>query len=322
MAGHTSTILILTNSKDATADYLMEKLQHQGLPLVRWDTDDLIGRVRVAYSVGDPAVLWEGRWYRPQDFTAVWNRRPERIKHTSIDATPEGEFVLDEWSEVLEGFLAHIAPPRWMNHPSSNAIAAHKLGQLTLARSLGLAVPDTLVTQEPLGLREFYNRHGGKIVVKPLSKGYVERSGEERDSLIYTNRVLEKHLDDLADLSECPTLFQQYIDKRSDVRLTVVDASYHAVELVGEDDGVQRCDIRRDNMHDVRYREISLPEEIRSQVAKMIARYRLRFAAIDFAVAGDGHWYFLEINPNGQWAWMDLEGATDIASSFVRSFTS
>lgn len=244
MAGHSPTTLILTNSKDATADYLEEMLDRRGLPSVRWDTDDLVGRIRVAYAVGAPVVLWEGRRYRPEDFAVVWNRRPERLRYPPLEATPEGEFILDEWSEALEGFLTHVAPARWMNHPSSNAMAAHKLAQLTVAQSLGFAVPDTLVTQDPGELRAFYGRHGGRIVVKPLSKGYVERPGGETDTLIYTNRVSEGHLADLGDLPACPTLFQELIPKRADVRLTVVDANYHAVELKAEDDGSQRCDIR------------------------------------------------------------------------------
>ena len=317
MAGHTSTILILTNSKDATADYLVTILRRHGQRLVRWDTDSLVDRIRVAYSIGAPTVFWDGHWYRPEDFTVVWNRRPERLKHSPLEAMPEGRFILDEWSEALEGFLSHIAPARWVNHPSSNAMAAHKLGQLTIARTLGFAVPDTLVTQESEELREFYGRHSGTIIVKPLSRGYVERTGNEADSLIFTNRVLEEHLANLDDLSSCPTLFQEFIPKLADIRLTVVDADYHPVELKAEDDGVQRCDIRRDNMQDVRYQEISLPDEVYSRVRMLMGHYRLRFGAIDFAVANDGRWYFLEINPNGQWAWMDLEGASNIASSFV-----
>jgi len=321
MAGHTPTTLILTNSRDATADYLTERLDRRAAAFVRWDTDVLIDRVRVGYSVGAPSVLWEDRWYRADDFTTVWNRRPERLRHLPIEATPEGEFVLDEWSEALEGFLAHIAQIRWLNHPSSIAMAAPKLAQLSAAHSLGFAVPETVVTQEPETLREFYGRHNGKIVVKPLSKGYVKRGDNRPDCLIYTNRLSEEHLAELSDLGVCPTLLQQYVDKRFDVRLTVVDGHYHPVEMRAEEDGVQRCDIRRNNMKDVAYRGISLPDEIGSRVAMLMAHYRLRFAAIDFAVTEDGRWYFLEINAAGQWAWLDLAGATDIAESFVRSFS-
>ena len=67
--------------------------------------------------------------------------------------------------------------------------------------------------------------------------GHVGRPDDQRDSLIYTNRVSEEQLAQLDDLSVCPSLFQRLIEKRSDVRITVVDGVCHAVELIALDDG-------------------------------------------------------------------------------------
>ncbi len=140
------------------------------------------------------------------------------------------------------------------------------------------------------------------------------------DALIYTNQVASSHLIDLSDLPNCPTLFQKKIDKQCDVRITVVDDEIHAYELLAkEPDGNQRCDIRRNNMEDVEYRPISLPTRIDSLVRKLMVRYALRFSAIDMAVSTDGTWYFFEVNPNGQWAWLDLYAGAEIYKSFVNS---
>jgi hypothetical protein len=50
--------------------------------------------------------------------------------------------------------------------------------------------------------------------------------------------VTSDQLKNLDDLPTCPTLFQQYIEKRCDVRITVVDENIHAVEMsVCEPDG-------------------------------------------------------------------------------------
>jgi len=100
-----------------------------------------------------------------------------------------------------------------------------------------------------------------------------------------------------------------------------MDSEIHAVELLASDKpGEQRCDIRRNNMADVTYREISLPESIEDRICKLMAHYGLRFAAIDMAVSTNGEWYFFEVNPNGQWAWLDITGGMNIASSFVKAF--
>ena len=315
-------LLILSNSEDVTADYLASVLARNRVAFLRLDTDTVLRQVAFAYEGGGPRLRVDGTWYGPGAFSNVWYRRPERLKHPEADDSPEGRFVLEEWAEAIEGFLALIDQARWMNHPSQNVRASHKLEQLGRAASLGLAVPDSLVTQDPDRLRAFFARHSGRVIVKPMASGYVERPAGERDSLVYTNLVRVEHLGDLTELRACPTLFQEFVDKEFDVRITAVDGVLHAIGLTArEPDGSQRCDIRRNNMEDVSYHPVDLPAPVRSGLASLLAAYGLRFAAIDMAVARGGEWVFFEVNPNGQWAWLDLAGATDIAASFVDAFS-
>ncbi|MFA6241782.1 MAG: hypothetical protein WC655_12690 [Candidatus Hydrogenedentales bacterium] len=315
-------ILIITGTQDATADYLLPFLVRSGFACLRLDTDTLLSRSCFSYEAGIPVIEWEGCRHSPEVFSNVWYRRPERLEDERFSGSPEGQYVLDEWAAALEGFLAHIPKARWMNHPSCNAAASRKLEQLSTAQILGLRVPDTLLTQNESKLRKFFADHNGRVVVKPLSTGYIKRSGEQTDSLIYSNLVPEAFLHSLEDLSLCPTLFQQFIDKKSDVRITVVDEDMIAVELCGLDDnGVQLCDIRRNNMKGVSYSRVPLPPDVQSSLAALVRNYGLRFAAIDMVVSRDGEWYFLEVNPNGQWAWLDLALGPRIAESFVKAFS-
>jgi hypothetical protein len=101
------------------------------------------------------------------------------------------------------------------------------------------------------------------------------------------------------------------------VRLTVVDKDVHAVELTAQDDGRQRCDIRRHNMERVKYRTLSLPGDVDSMIRRLMTSYGLRYAAIDMVVAQDGRWYFLEINPNGTMGMARL-GRGDEHFEFIR----
>lgn len=314
-------LLILTNSQDATADYLVPILADAGIPLKRLNTDTLLTDTSIVFRPGKPVLMTELDELTPPDVHNIWYRRPEQLKDARFADSPEGRYAIDEWSEAIEGFLAHVPMRRWMNHPSANASASHKLEQLTTAKSLGFNIPDTLVTKDAAEAREFFERHDGQVVVKPMSGGYIERDGEN-DSLIYTNRVEKHHLESAGDLGHCPTLFQRLLPKRSDVRITVVDAVVHAIELhaMGGDGG-QRCDIRRNNMSDVEYTQIELPQSVASLVRRLVSHYGLRFAAIDMAVDLDGEWHFLEVNPNGQWAWLDLSAGTTISHSFVRAFS-
>jgi glutathione synthase/RimK-type ligase-like ATP-grasp enzyme len=315
-------LLILSNCQDATSDYLAGILRQQSVDFFRFDTDVGLENATFEYSVGCPRLNIDGRCFTPDNFTNVWYRRPERLKHPKIDDSPEGKLTLEEWTECLEAFLAHIPRQRWVNHPSANVAASQKLEQLTTARRLRFDVPDTLVTQDARQLKDFFHKHHGKLIAKPLSVGHVERKDSNQDTIIYTSEVEAQHLDELVDLGSCPTLFQQRVDKVSDIRITVVDRDIHAIELIAkESDGSQRCDIRRNNMDDVNYRKIELPTNVATKIISLTEHYGLRFAAIDMAVTTRGEWIYFEINPNGQWAWMDLAGVSNISASFVRAFS-
>ena len=315
-------LLIVTNETDATADYLLPRLTEARIPFVRFDTNTALERVAFSYAPSNPSLKIDRKWYGPDDISNVWYRRPERLLSSKIPDTPEGKCVLDEWSESLEGFFAHIPRIRWMNYPAANALASRKLEQLSKAQQFGLMIPDTIVTQDSEALRAFFSKHDGEVIVKPLGRACVERPDSELDSIIFTNRVKESDLENLDDLAQCPTLFQQSIRKLSDVRITIVDGEIHTYELTAKDlDGRQRCDIRRNNMADVVYREIRPPQDVSESLLRMVNHYGLRFAAIDMAVSDDEQWCFFEVNPNGQWAWLDLCAGARIYESFCKSFS-
>jgi hypothetical protein len=311
-------LLILTGSADVTASYLAEKLDAAGVAFLRLDTDTCAGRASVGYRLGRPILRLDDRELDAQDVTNVWLRRPREVKITIEGDEAERAHVANEWAEVIEGFLAHIPHERWMNHPTANVRASHKLEQLTRVSACGLRVPETLVTQSREELDAFWEAYDGRIIVKPIASGYLERRDASVAS-IYTSRVLRKHLVG-APLAPCPTLFQEEIVKAYDVRVTIVDDRMTSVAMHRPIDGDQIVDIRRDNMEGVRYARCAMPDGVQEKLHKLLRSYHLRFAAVDLAVTAGGEWVFFEINPNGQWAWLDLAGATDIWKDFADVF--
>lgn len=315
-------VLVVSNTQDATASFLIPLLDQAGIEVLRFDTDNIVPHLSVEYRTGQAEIKIDNRLLKPSMINHIWYRRPEQLVSPLFNDSPEGDYARLEWTEFLECFLAHIPPSNWMNHPSRNTLASRKLEQLSTASKLGFLVPETLATQEASKLQSFFRQHDSQVIVKPMSTGYVERPDEVSDTLIYTNQVLESHLVDLSSLKNCPTLFQQFIQKESDIRITVVDEEVHAVELKALDlSGKQRCDIRRNNMADVSYENITLPSSIKEKILRLMQHYKLRFGAIDMAITTDGQWIFFEINPNGQWAWLDQLADASIANSFVRAFS-
>jgi len=313
-------LLVITNSLDVTADYLCKKIASASISVTRINSDQIDSKCSVLFKDLKPQISWNSAPFFADDISSVWFRRPKPIviPKKGIDES-ESLNIQAEWSEAIEGFLSHIPASKWINYPSANVGASHKIEQLSRAQKFGLKTPFTIVTQDIKELAAFWNQCSGKVIIKPLASGYLERDFTGDDTLIYTNLIKKEHLNSES-LGNCPCLFQEAVEKVVDVRVTVVDNDLHAVSLSAADNGVQRLDIRRYNMSDVRYQNCFIPEKVSAQLLKYLQSYGLRFAAVDFVIDKNDDWLFLEINPNGQWAWLDLAGVTDIAGSFIKAF--
>lgn len=310
------TVLVLSNRQDQTADYLCAKMLIAGLDFVRLDTEYTTSSCSIsAASTGSHLVI-NGRPLRSSEVGTIWYRRPEPPRHSEDSSdTGQQKFALLEWTAALEGFLAQVPLERWVSHPARIMAAGSKLEQLVRASGYGFLVPDWVCTTSADEARAFVARHKD-VIAKPLYSGYIEREPPLTDSVIYTSRVRENHFELFPSALGAPTLFQKEIREGVDVRVTVVDGRMVAVALTRNEDA---SDIRRNNMSDVRYSAVEIPPDLEKRIIKLSNSYQLRFSALDFMKKGDD-WYFLEINPNGQWAWLDLVGASEIYRLFLSSF--
>ncbi|MBD2207452.1 hypothetical protein H6G33_34465 [Calothrix sp. FACHB-1219] len=316
-------IVILSNSLDVTVDYVCSKLEQNRCDYVRLNTDELIEKAELLFRPNKLSLSLGHLKLVPEEITSVWYRRPQPLKLPASEYFEKGEqaHTRSEWSAAIEGFLSHIPAELWINHPKNNALASSKLEQLSRAQRLGLTIPKTLVTQSWEQAIQFWKECEERLVIKPLSHGYIERDDPQEDTIIFTNEVtLDKLYENQEILSLCPTLFQKKVDKLCDVRVNVIDEETIAIAIYSsEQNKLQAIDIRRSNMRGVRYESIDLPSQLKDKILNLCRSYGLRFAAIDMAISIDAEWLFFEINPNGQWAWLDLEGVTDIASSLLRA---
>ena len=315
-----NAILILTNSEDATSDYLEAYLRDAHVHVVRFNTDVDLHSTDFTFSCERQKVSWVSASLQPDKVSNLIFRRPKPFKPEIDSSHYHRSHAADEWAEAWEGFLAQIHFRRWINHPSRNFISSHKLDQLIKASSYGFRVPESLVTNNQQKALDFFHTQRSGVIIKPLASGFIERADPKEDSIIYTVELNDDSLPVLDHLFSCPVLFQEKIIKHLDVRVTVLDKKMAAIGLKGVDrNGIQRLDIRRNNMTDVEYIPIVVPVRIQEAIYRIMKHYELRFAAIDFAINDQGEWIFFEINPNGQWAWLDLEGGFCIADIFVNS---
>ena len=167
-------LLFLTNSTDATCDYLREIAEEKHIEYIRFDTDFENENVQVNYSSSINIYLNLKKYTQsPADVHCVWNRRPEKIHAGNFGDTPFDEHYRDEWRHAIDGFFKQIHPTKWVNHPFHNALAISKIEQLHRAKRFAFDIPETLVTQDYAEFKRFYDKHGGSVITKPISHGYI-----------------------------------------------------------------------------------------------------------------------------------------------------
>jgi glutathione synthase/RimK-type ligase-like ATP-grasp enzyme len=296
-------ILIVTNREDQTADWLILELEQRGAEYARFNTEGFPGATTLSWASDASPTLTSSRYEIDlSTVSAVWYRRPIPADVTLWPNPERGRWALGETRAALEG-IWRTMEALWVNHPDDNRRASTKVEQLHRARRLGFRVPRSLVTNDRARVRAFASLCGEPgLICKPLEEGLLEFAGP--DIVFFTSRFALTPDDTLEDFGPEPYLFQEFIDKLYDVRVTVIGDRVFATRIESQATETGRTDWRQAGA-EARHAVETLPEELSGRCLDLIRSYNLRFAAIDLAYAADDGYVFFEINPNGQWAWLE-----------------
>ena len=122
---------------------------------------------------------------------------------------------------------------------------------------------------------------------------------------IYTHRVEEEHLQNLEGVRHVPCMFQERVEKKFELRITVVGKQIFTAEIHSQLSPRTRDDWRRYDLQNTPHRVHDLPPAIAESCFNLLSHYQLNFGAIDMIVTPDDRYVFLELNPNGQWLWIE-----------------
>ncbi|MGA2260160.1 MAG: MvdC/MvdD family ATP grasp protein [Acidobacteriota bacterium] len=296
-------VLVLSTIADVATDEVIRRLAAHNTLHRRINTEDFPFSRTFAYRPKTkPEEYWMLTEHDPLPIpTAVWYRRVRSAPKP--DGMDEGvyAFCLRENRAALLGSIMGLTA-RWMSHPAAVWQAEYKPFQLSLATKLGLAIPATVVTNDPLIIRKSFAEFE-RMVVKPTRSGHLTQSGQH--FAIYTSQVLEQHLDELDSAKLCPAVYQALVPKRFDLRVTIVGHRVFAAAIDSQSDPMAMIDWRQTGNARLTHHPVTLPEAVTSKLLSMMESLHLAFGAIDMIEKPDGTYVFLEINPNGQWLWLD-----------------
>ena len=300
-------ILILGSRYDLTCDLVVSALRRKGAPYLRLNSEDLPAtRLDLEPTTSTLSVgLGEAEFQVSNETVrSVLFRRPTFLRSYADSACdPRGALLRTHWAAFMRNLVV-IESALWVNHPGNTYLAEHKALQLRRAVSLGFAVPRTRVANTVAAVPAVSDGVG-PIVVKGLDAVLI-REGD-RETFGFTQFVEPRSLVE-EDLQAAPVILQEALQRKTDFRVTVVGDLVFAVEITRSGEriaGDWRCVSREAD-----YRPRGLPRDVEQRCIELVKLLGLHVGAIDLALQ-DGTYYFLEINPTGEWAW--LVNATGLA---------
>ncbi len=196
----------------------------------------------------------------------------------------------------------------WVNDPDRDEFASRKMYQLKLASELGLRVPRTCITNSPEQARSFIAANPGGVIYKPF--------GGTPETWRETRLVRTEDLELLDCVQTAPVIFQEAIGGGCDIRVTVIGNQLFPAQILARESAYE-FDFRIDSSNAPTSVHV-LPDRVVQQLLSVMSRLGLHYGAIDLRLSPEGDYVFLEINPAGQWLFVEYATGQPISEALAQ----
>ncbi len=315
------TILLITARFDPAADLLMNELHRRSVPCFRWNTYEYpLESVLTYRASGDGfagQIHSDDRSLDINDIGSIWWQWDQPAGFPDGLAPGERRFAETEAQQALSA-LTTVTDAVWINHPINERRAKSKPAQLFTARELGFDIPRTVVTNDPNEVRRFVENSPRQVIYKGLSQPRDMEAGK----VFFTGVLTPERLAKIDSIRITPGIFQERVDKAYELRVTVVGSRMFSVKIDSQAHSETTLDWRR-SLHDVAYEPVELPRNIEDRLTRFMEDFGLIYGAFDLIVTPEGEYVFLEINPSGQFMWLEyatgLEITAELADLLIKS---
>lgn len=319
-------VLLLTHSGDFyTIDLVEAALRRRGADALRVDTDRFPTGLELSarFAAGTRSfflALEDGNGRKREvaldRVPAVWARRlwpgrlpPDVDPRFASHCRQQSRTAFFDTLSLLEG--AH-----WVNAIQPLFRAESKLLQLKVAQEVGLLLPETVITNAPDEARALYERTGKRAVTKLL--GALSQTMNATGAFVYTSKLDDEDMSALDGLALCPQIFQALVDKREELRVIVVGERCFAGAIDASKSARGTVDWRlTEPGSGVSWTEATLPPDVEAKLLALCRALSLRYVAVDLIVTPAGEHVFLEVNPAGEWGWLERDLGLPIADAIA-----
>lgn len=289
-------ILVVSYPGDDHTERVVARLEAAGREVVTVDLADF-PRTSLALGYGGPGTgtAWRAGAHDLRGARAGWWRRVRPFVPDDAVGDPEHRaFVVSETGQAVLGLLDAL-PCTWVNPPGRDEAAHRKTLQWAVAAEVGLELPRTLVTNDPAEARAFVGELGLDRVV---FKAFLASSEAWRE----TRLVRAAELAQLDAVRYAPVIFQELVHG-PDLRVTVVGDEVLAAEIDATASSYP-VDMRM-VVGESTVRAVELPDGVVAALRALLDRLGLRYGAVDLRRTPEGRYVFFEVNPAGQWLFVE-----------------
>lgn len=229
------------------------------------------------------------------------------LRENSDDTEEEGvsletRFAKNESRRAFLSLLS-VLNCKWVNRKETIVrISSNKLYQQQIAQKCGLQTPQTLVSNDPVSVVAFSEKENG-LLLKTL--GYIKLDAVGNDFL-YSERFSHEELSNShAAIQSCPVFAQQYVEKRFEYRVMVIGHRVLACRIDSQASPMTKTDWRHYDFDNVEHLRADLPQSVQERLVRFMRKIELNYGALDLIETPDGDYVFLEVNPCGQWGWIE-----------------
>jgi glutathione synthase/RimK-type ligase-like ATP-grasp enzyme len=323
-----STVLVITNDHDEHADAVIKELDRRAIRVFRFHPEEFPDACSISMEIRDGRIDGEIRNARHRvafhDLCAAWYRRSRALfaplPSLNLLQGDLENFVKVQSSVTLAALFGSLQT-LWVGQPFKLRRAEVKTLQLAEASKAGLLTPATLISNDPERAAAFVETlENTDCAIKPLIATRVD--GAEGARLPLTTTLPRGHAVD--SVAAAPTIFQPYIEKAYELRCVVMGEKILSAKLNSQDKESARKDWRAAAVEeggDVEYEAFDLPEPVQAALHRMMRSFEINFASIDLIVTPKGEFVFLDLNPNGQWLWLEEELGLPLVASMANLLT-
>lgn len=328
-------ILIVSESSDQSTNEVINWLIFWRIEFIRINENDFIKiydiEVNNSLNTSITFSVNKGRIINTNDISSYWFRRGffNFFDADHLNLQLKNKEIENKIKTNLKAEISRIGELFQSILESKNKIGSsytadnNKLIHLSAAKSINLKTPQSMVCTSKKNLKFFFDKHPEGIITKPISDTFTLVNNSKFYNL-YTNIISEKDLKIFPE-SFYPTLVQEKIDKKFEIRVFFLKNKFYSMAIFSQNDDKTKIDFRRYNKQQPNYRvPFNLPADIKNRLSKFMRLVKLDCGSIDMIYSTEEQYYFLEVNPVGQFGMVsypcNYQIEKQIANELIKSY--